>query len=434
MNIEISKEDSEYMYNTIQKIIDEAGCRMPCSSNEAKAAEIIKKELEQTSDEALIEPFKCHPRAFLGWIRIDVFLFLFSFLSFFGAIFQILGDLSYIFAIISFVLNIIAFIIIWNEFFNYREFVDKLFKERSSQNVVGKIKAKGETKKIIIYSGHHDSALQFNLLRYLKIGYGIILFLALGILFFWIFITVIVFVLTLWGLILGFSVVYEWFYGLTIWIFIIGIIPIIALFFFVSSGEKANKVPGAVDNLSAVAVVLGVGRYLKKHKDLIPDNTEIRLISFGCEEAGLRGAYRYAKAHLDELKKYDANVVNMDGIQSLKNRYILANEPTTRTKHSLEVVQKLIEGSKLVDVEAHEFGIGRMEKLLGQISGGTDAAAFSKAGIKAATIMSMEIKKFVKFYHQPTDRLNFIDKGALENALKICLGYLLPAPKAELKK
>ncbi len=434
MTIEISKEDSEYMYNIIQKIIDEAGCRMPCSPNEAKAAEIIEKELSQTCDETAIEPFSCHPRAFLGWIRIDMFLILFSILSFFGAIFNILGELSYIFVIVSFILNILAFIIIWEEFFNYREFVDKLFKERDSENVVGKIKAKGETKKIIIFSGHHDSALQFNLLRYLKIGYAIVLFLALGIFFFWIFISLIIFSLTIGGIFLGYSVIYAWFYDLTMWIFIIGIVPIIVLFFFVSSGEKANKVPGAIDNLSAVAVVLAVGRYLKKHKDIIPNNTEIRLVSFGCEEAGLRGAYRYAKAYSDELKKFDANVINMDGIQSVKNRFIIAFEPTTRTKHSEEVVQRLIEGSKLVGAEAKIFGSSGLEKFIGQISGGTDAAALSKAGVKASTIMTMELKKFIKFYHQPTDRVNMIDKGALEIALKICLGYLLNAPKSELKK
>ncbi len=424
MNIEISPDDSGYMYKLIQKIIDEAGCRMPCSPQEAKGAEIIKAELAQTCDQVAIEPFTCHPRAFLGWIRIDLTLILISFLSFWSAIAKVFGDLSWILALISFGLNAVAFIIIWNEFFNYKEFIDKLFKERNSQTVVGTIQARGERKKILIFSGHTDSALQFNLLRYLKIGYGIVLFLGIGVLFFWIIISIIFGGYTAWGLAVGGSIDYAIFSDITLGTFLVGIGPILLLFFFVSSGEKANKVPGAIDNLSAVAVVLGLGRYLKKHKDVIPDGTEIRLISFGCEEAGLRGAYRYAAAHHDELKALDAEVVNMDGVQSVKNVLVIANEPTTRTTHSKEVVEKILRAAESNGIKAKVMGTTFIEKLIGLISGGTDAAAFSKAGIKAANMMQIDFRKFLKFYHQPTDRVDMISAGALEMAVKICIGYV----------
>ncbi len=428
MDIEISAEDSGYMYKVIQKIIDEAGCRMPCSPQEAKGAEIIKAELEHTCDHVAIEPFTCHPRAFLGWIRLDISLVLISFLAFWGAIANIFGVASFILTFISFALNSIAAIIIWNEFFSYREYIDKYFKQRSSQNVVGTIRAKGEVKKILIYAGHHDSALQFNLLRYLKIGYGVVLFLGLGVLFIWIIASVVFVGYTIWGFIVG-SLDYTIFADVTLGLFIIGIAPMIMLIEFVSSGEKANKVPGAVDNLSAVAVVLGVGRYLKNHKDLIPEGTEIRLISFGCEEAGLRGAYRYAAAHRDELKAHDAEVVNMDGIQSNTNVRVVAYEPTTRTTHSKEVIDKILHSAESAGIKAKITGTTFGEKLIGQISGGSDAAAFSKLGIKAANLMHVDFKKFIQFYHQPTDQVDMISSGALEMALKICVGYL-----ATLKK
>jgi len=425
MEVKISAEDANYMYDIIQKIIVEAGCRMPCSPQEAKGAEIIKKEMEATCDEVEIEPFKCHPRAFLGWIRIDIILVLLSIGSFF-LISLVEGTiLPLILVILSFALNLTALIIIWNEFFNYKEFVDKYFKEKESQNVVGKIKPSGKTKHIIIFAGHHDSALQFNILRYLKFGYPIILFMGLGIMFLWILLSGYILLLTYWGVVLNFTVVYTWFFGFIFWMFIIAAFPLVCLFFFVSSGEKANKVPGAIDNLSAVAIVLGVGRYLKNHKDIIPENTEIQLISFGCEEAGLRGAYRYAARHEYELKKFDAMLVNMDGIQSTKNTQVLEYEPTTRTQHSKEMCNKIAEASKLVGIPIKSMGSKFIDKLAGQISGGTDAAAFSKAGIKAANISAVELKKFFKFYHQPTDTLDMIDRGALENVLMICIGFLI---------
>ena len=83
MEIEISNEDSDYMYNFIEKIIEECGPRMPGSPQEAKSAEIIKEELAKTCDEVVIEPFTLHPRANLGWINIALILTLLSFGLFF---------------------------------------------------------------------------------------------------------------------------------------------------------------------------------------------------------------------------------------------------------------------------------------------------------------------------------------------------------------
>jgi len=191
MNVEISEENSKYMYNFIKNIIKECGPRMPCCSAEAKGAEIIRKEMEKTCDEVVIEPFKCHPRAFLGFLRISISFLISSFVLFlFLPILAPTSQITQLFImIIDVSLNIIGVWILWKEFFNYQEYIDPIFKEKSSQNVVGKIKAKDELKKILIFSGHHDSALQFNLLRYLWIGYGIVLFWGLGATFLWVFLS-----------------------------------------------------------------------------------------------------------------------------------------------------------------------------------------------------------------------------------------------------
>ncbi len=421
--IEISSEDSKYMYEIIQRIIEECGPRMPCSPQEAQSAEIIKGELEHVCEKAVIEPFSCNPRAFLGYIKVNIILVLMSFLTFFLIPLNLINYWSYVMTFLSFCLNAIAFLIIWNEFFNYREFIDPLFKSRKSQNVIGKISSEEELKKILIFSGHHDSALQFNLLTHLKIGYPIIIFLGLGIMFLWLIVSTVILLLTLMGLFF-----YEIFFIFVLSLFLIGTPAFIGLFFFVSFGKKANKVPGAVDNLSAVAIVLAIGKYLKNHKEIIPKNTEIRLVSFGCEEAGLRGAYRYVKEHYDELIKYDAECVNMDGIHSKDNISIVDFEPTTRTKHSDVVVQKIINAAKNSEIKLQSSMLGgssKLEKLFGQITGGTDATAFSKAKIKAANISAMDLKQMLGFYHQPTDTVDKIEKGSLENVLKICISYII---------
>lgn len=419
----ISKDESNYMHEFIQTVIEKCGPRMPCSPQEAQGAEIIKEELKKVCDDVILESFSCNPRAFLGFIKVDVVLVFLSFLSFFLIPLNIFNYWGYIMSFSSFGLNLISFLILWNEFFNYREFIDPIFKSRTSQNVIGKIYPKEETKKILIFSGHHDSALEFNLLTHLKIGYPIVIFLGLTVMILWFLTSIIVVLLLLINLFF-----YETFFLFVLILFLIGVPAFIGLFFFVSFGEKANKVPGAVDNLSAVAIVLAIGKILKKNKDFIPKNTEIRLISFGCEEAGLRGAYRYVEKHFDELNRFEAECVNMDGIQSKTNIAIIDFEPSTRTKHSENVVEKIINAANSSQIKVKASALGgssTFEKIMGQVTGGTDATAFSKVGIKAATISAMDLNKMLKLYHQPTDTPDKIEKESLERVLKICLAYII---------
>lgn len=433
IEIKIPKEDSEYMYGIIKTIIDECGPRMPCSPQEAKGAEIVKKELEETCDEVLIEPFKCHPRAALGWIKINSFLVIISFSCFFIIQLFLESFWAIIFAIIAFGINLLAYFIAKYEFFNYREFIDPLFKEKSSQNVIGKIKTNEKPKNILIFSGHIDSAYQYNLLTYLKAGYGIVSLLGLGTLFLWIGFSAIFLFSVILTSILGVAIIYNIFFNIAIWFLIIGGIPLILLVFFTSPGERANKVPGAVDNLSAIGVVLGLGRFLKKNRDIIPENTEVRLIGFGCEESFLRGAFRYVEAHLDELKEHNTECINLEMIQDKDELNIWGYEPTTRTRHSKELIQKIIKSAKKANLKiklSNMGGNGILGKLIGKMSGGSDATAFSKSYIKACTINGTNFLKTLEIWHTPRDIFDKIESGSLETALKLCIGYLMHESKS----
>jgi len=309
----------------------------------------------------------------------------------------------------------------WEEFFNYNEFIDPLFRKKTSQNVIGKVKTKEEQKRIIIFSSHIDSALQFNLLKLIGWGFIPLAFLGILVILTWLVLSFINLILIL----IGFLTLKGIFLWVTIWLLIIGTPCFIFLFFFVPLGDKGNVVPGAVDNLSSCSVIVGLGRYIKNHKELIPKNTEIRLISFGCEESGLRGSHRYCSAHLEELKNYDAVVVNMDGLETPDGFHVIEYEPTTRTRHSEEVIQKLLKAAELAGIQAKRFGAGKLEKTLGRLSGGSDAASFSKANIKAGFLNSADWKHRSSYYHQNTDTPDKIRKGTLENALKICIVFLM---------
>jgi hypothetical protein len=421
MNMEISKEDSSYMYGLVEKIVDDIGPRMPCSSQELAGAQIMKKELEESCDAVHLESFTCHPKAFLGWIKLILIMVFISMVLYF--VMQLTSDLFGLIclSIISFALVFFSVAIMWEEFFNYKEFIDPIFRKKSSQNVIGQFNSEQETKRILIFSSHIDSALQFNLLKRLKEGFVPLAFGGIIVIILWMAVSFLHLILMVIGMI-GLK---SLFLITTLVLFIIGIPCFIGLFFFVPLGDKGNVVPGAVDNLSSCSVISGLARYIKTHRDIIADDTEVRLISFGCEESGLRGAYRYTESHLEELVKKDAIVVNMDGLETPDGFLVIEFEPTTRTYHSKKVVQKLLKAAEIVNVKAIPFGTGRLEKTVGRLSGGSDAAAFSKAGIKAALLNSADWKSRSAYYHQATDTPDKIQMGTLENALKICIAFII---------
>ena len=115
----------------------------------------------------------------------------------------------------------------------------------------------------------------------------------------------------------------------------------------------------------------------------------------------------------------------MDGLETPDGFLVIEFEPTTRTYHSEEIVVKLLKAAEMVEVKAIRFGTGKLEKTVGRLSGGSDAAAFSKAGIKAALLNSADWKNRSAYYHQSTDTPDKIQKGTLENALKICIAFII---------
>jgi len=424
MDLEISKDLADYMYNLVEKIVNEVGPRMPCSPQEAEGAKAIKDELEQTCDEVVVESFTCHPKAFLGWIKIILVM---TFTSMLLYLFMqwVFGPFILIFSLISFSLTFLSFLIMWEEFFNYNEFIDPIFRKKTSQNVIGRIKSKEEQKKIIIFSSHIDSALQFNLLKLIGWGFIPLAFLGILVILTWLIISFI----NVSIILIGFFSLKGIFFWSTIWMLIIGTPCFIFLFFFVPVGDKGNVVPGAVDNLSSCSVIIGLGRYIKNHQELIPKNTEIRLISFGCEESGLRGSNRYCSAHLEELNNSNTIVINMDGLETPDGFHVIEYEPTTRTRHSEEISLKLLKAAEFVGIQAKRFGAGRIERILGKLSGGSDAASFTKQNIKAGFLNSADWKHRSSNYHQNSDTPDKIKKGTLENALKICISFLMNEAK-----
>ncbi|WXG41096.1 MAG: M28 family peptidase [Candidatus Freyarchaeum deiterrae] len=404
------------MHKFIVDICDKIGPRESGAKEEELAGNRIEEELKKFCDETHQEEYTSSPTAFLGFIRygsimiiFGIVLYWFSLLIDLGLI-RSIGSLALVSSLIASILSAFTVSYFILEVMRYRELVDFAFPKKRSKNVIGTINPTGKAKHTIIFAGHHDSAYEFNIFYHLKtmgaatifIGYvGSIVFCIVSIL------KTISYYLTLPFdsrlLFIGFGV------------FLLFLAPIAAIYIFFHSYKP---VLGAFDNLSAVAVTLGIGKYLSENKNdakIYPKHTRIYLISYAGEEAGLRGSKRYVKAHYEDLKKNETILINMDGIAAKDNVIIMNRETLIGAKHNPEICATLLKIAQEQGINAH----------LGSLPfGATDAAAFSRKKLLATTISSQDFSHLPPFYHTRLDTPDVVDKEALGQVLQICLGYL----------
>ncbi|MBY9010325.1 MAG: hypothetical protein KGD74_10715, partial [Candidatus Lokiarchaeota archaeon] len=165
--------DNNYMHKFIEDVCNEIGPRESGTEQEILAGNRVESELKKFCDETHQEPYTSSPHAFLGGIRYGALIVFIA-----GVFFWIslLGDLNVInlnpifdsllliFAIVLIAVTISYFIL---EVMKYHETFDFFFPKRESNNIIGTINPKNETKNTVIFSAHHDSAFEFNTFYYL---------------------------------------------------------------------------------------------------------------------------------------------------------------------------------------------------------------------------------------------------------------------------
>ncbi len=416
MTREAIRDGAQYAYDVIKRICIDVGPGIPCSPQERARAMVIKEEMEQTLGKNAVaeEEFTCAPHAFLGWFKGGVVLMLVSLLCHYLAT-HLEGTATLVLSSAAFVVAAMILVVATVEFVFCREFVDFLLPKKTSINVVGTIKPgeDQEVKRILIFGGHHDSAYQFTWARYLKHGY----YVTIGIILWGVVAVAVKTGSYLIGTALDLPTLISFgSIGKTALIMPIGPAAFFA-FFFLGSGRNGGQVPGAADNLSGCMLSVAMGRILKKHPHLIPDNTEVRLISFGCEEAGMRGSRRYVERHHDELKKTDAMFFNIETVvDNVVN--IMKSDCNGLCRNSPEMVQSLVEA-------AEQAGVRYRVRPLPFGGAGSDAYPFSEAGIKAACVLPIRYpQQLIQFYHQPSDNYDILKLEPFETTLKLAVEWI----------
>ncbi|MCL4468969.1 MAG: M28 family peptidase [Deltaproteobacteria bacterium] len=412
----IGKNDAQYAYDIVERICTEVGPGLPGSSQEHARAHILQKELESNlgAGRVTTENFTMAPIALLGWLPAGAVLILFSALlnisiGRIGAVSPwISSGLSLAFSVITVLTAVLQFIF-------YHEFAEPFFEKKESVNVIGTLRKPdtGDVKRLLILAGHHDSAPEMTWLRFLGYGY----YFAVPTLFIG-FITMLVYsIIQFTGLIAANARIVQT--GTLGYIpLIYPVIPSIIFAVFFNRGTKGGgNVPGAADNLSASALVVSLCRFLLQNPSYVPDHTEIRFISFGSEEAGLRGSRRYVERHLDELKRLDARLLNLETITHPEIS-ILTSDVNGTVKNSPEMV-------RIVAAAADRAGVPYKIKPFPFGGGGTDAGSFSKAGLKATTLLPFKVpQQMVAFYHQKWDAPDVLTLEPLLNVLKLAFEWV----------
>lgn len=386
------REMTNFSVRGIKKICKDVGPRPAGSEQEHEAQKLMAAELDGACDKVEIEPFDVHPGAFLGWILTDGIMMIAAIVLFFfgmSAIALALCALSLIFAIVEFLL--------------YKKLLDPFFPKKTSHNVVAVRKPKGEVKRRIIFSGHADSANEW---RFTYYGGSKLLVPIIGLSFVGILLGL---VLGIWAVAVGhaFSAADSGALNVMRYVFLAWI-PILftALFF----ENKKRPVMGANDDLTGCFISMAVVKYMQQH-DIRFENTEVWVVLTGSEEAGLRGAKAFCKAHKNELSDVETVFVGLDTIRDYDFAAVYSRDLTGTVKNDAGACA-------LVKEAAKQTGLDLPYKSV--FFGATDAAAVTQAGMKAVSVAAMDPAP-AKYYHTRLDTADNLDIKTVEAVLGVAL-------------
>lgn len=398
------KRQTEYAIKGITKVCNKIGPRKPGSPEELHAQKWFEKDMKNYCEETKIEEFTLHRQGFMGFIPFTVCCGVVSvFVNWFAS------------PIIALVLCILAFVPLIFEFLMYKQFDDFLFPKQTSHNMIATRKPSGEVKKRIIMIGHSDSQFEWTI-NYLIGGLQAKLLVEIPAVVGLVIQTFIALIAVIVGAVNGGVFAAKDIpaaHTLFVVFFIVSIIfiPFELSFLFFQSWTKS--VPGASDNLSGCYVGMGTIKALAE-ADVRFENTEVVMICSGSEEAGLRGAKAYAKAHEQELKDIPTAVVAMDTFRDLETMAVYDRDLSGTLKHH-KGVKELVHDACAncgYDVKYESIYIGAC-----------DAAAFTQRGIPATGFAAMDPAP-PRYYHTRLDNPENLRADAIEVGIEVMIETL----------
>lgn len=389
------KDAVDYSFESIHYITEEIGPRESGMPNERKAQEWLKSQLLDNgwADEAEIEDFRVSRHGLVGFTKI---VSLFMLVAVIGAFIARIEKLSTPMLIMGLVLSGLTLLITIMEFLLYVPFVDPLLPRSTSGNVYAVKKPTGEVKRRIVFSGHCDSAYEWTLMMIKPLLMIIVLAGAIvGLLF-----TIVVFA------------IYCGQGAFPVWALVVT--ACFAPFYFALQYmcNFHHVVPGANDNLTGTLAAVSVLKCMKDNGVEL-ENTEVAVVLTGSEEAGLRGAKAWAKAHGAQIKaeNFETIFIGLETLRDYEHLAIYTRDLTGTVAHDKDAVALLDRASAACEHPLKHASV---------FFGASDAAAITRAGLKATCLAGMDPTP-ADYYHNRKDTADNMDEPTFTLGLEIAL-------------
>ena len=386
-----SRQAVSFMVREITHICRDMEKRAPGSEGERRAGEYMAEVLEKECGctDVKVETFTEHPAAFYGY-----FWFSASFDCLCTASFFFLPWLSIVFGAAALLLFLFQFVL-------YRQIVDPLFPEKESLNVTAVRPCTGEVKQRIFLSGHIDAAWEFPLNYY----FGGVVFEIPG-------------VMAVLGVVFYILLGVCSACGAGHWTQIAGLWGLLFVPFFLLVGctyDPRRVVDGANDNLTGCMMGIAVLRELER-LGVSLENTELGVILTGSEEAGLRGAKAWCRAHEKDYRDVPTGILCFDTIHDPKQLMVNRKDLNSTVASDEALADGFLRAAEEMKVPCRR---GRVP-LMG---GSTDSAAFTQGGFRSIGITGLS-HKLEDYYHTRRDSYDNLDEAGLENCYLAVLRFI----------
>ena len=169
-----------------------------------------------------------------------------------------------------------------------------------------------------------------------------------------------------------------------------------------------DAVPGANDNLTGVATLIGLATELAEQP---VEGLRVLLVSTGSEEGFMEGMQAFARRHFPALPRDRTHVVCVDTVGS-PHLALIEGEGMLRMRDYPDDFKDLVEDC------ASESGVELRRGL--RLRNATDGLIALRAGYPTAALGSVTKLKVPANYHWPTDIAENVDHGSVSDAVTLC--------------
>jgi Peptidase family M28 len=175
---------------------------------------------------------------------------------------------------------------------------------------------------------------------------------------------------------------------------------------------SSGVVPGANDNLSAVAVLVALAHELAERP---PAGVRVILLSTGSEESFMEGMQAFGRRHFPQLPRETTEFVCLECVGSPR-LCVVEGEGMLRMRSYPEPSREaLARAGTAAGVE--------LQRGLRTVAA-TDSLIALNAGYATCTLGGVDETKFPSNYHWPSDTPDNLDWSSIEGAVAICSHYL----------